>query len=464
MLTLSGILVMSVGLFAIATVTLWWMLHAWRTPDVLDATGFTVPGDEVAEPALSFSLIVPARHEELVLGETLDRMAAMDHPDVEVLAVVGHDDPETRAVADAAAGRWPGRVRVVVDRSWPKNKPKALNVALAECRGRITGVFDAEDEVHPRLLRQVDSTFRQCGAHVVQGGVQLMNIGSSWYSLRNCLEYFFWFRSRLHLHAQHRFIPLGGNTVFVRTDVLRAVGGWDGECLAEDCELGVRLSALGARVAVAYDPHLVTREETPGSLGGLLRQRTRWNQGFLQVLRKGEWRKLPTPGQRMLARYTLAMPFLQAITGLLIPVSIFAILSLKVPVAVALVSFLPAIPTLATLAFEVAGLHEFGRVFYVRPRARDYLKLMVGLFPYQLLLSGAALRAVGRELVGRRGWEKTTHVGAHRPVVVPPPPVAADPAPQPVPAPPAGQLRPGTAAALPPATGLVLVDADRTGR
>ena len=53
-----------------------------------------------------------------------------------------------------------------------------------------------------------------------EGGVQLINFHSSWYSLRNCLEYFFWFRSRLHLHAQKGFIPLGGNTVFVRTDLL----------------------------------------------------------------------------------------------------------------------------------------------------------------------------------------------------------------------------------------------------
>ena len=80
-----------------------------------------------------------------------------------------------------------------------------------------------------------------------------MNFHSSWYTLRNCLEYFFWFRSRLHLHAQHGFIPLGGNTVFVRTDLLRDTGGWDGECLAEDCDLGVRLSSVGKKVVVAYD-------------------------------------------------------------------------------------------------------------------------------------------------------------------------------------------------------------------
>ena len=419
----AGFLILSLALFGVAMSTLWWMLHAWRTPEHLLGTGFQ--GHPDTNPSLSFSLILPARHEEDVLGATLERLANLDHPDYEVLVVVGEDDDGTRRVADSAARSWPDRMRVVVDHSWPKNKPKALNTALGECRGRITGVFDAEDEVHPRLLRQVDSAFADTGAAVVQGGVQLMNFGTSWYSLRNCLEYFFWFRSRLHLHAERRFIPLGGNTVFIRTDVLRRVGGWDPECLAEDCELGVRLSSLGARVSVAYDPHLVTREETPGTLRGLLKQRTRWNQGFLQVLRKGEWKRLPSPGQRWLARYTLCMPFLQAFTGLVIPISIFTMVDLKVPVDLALVSFLPAIPTLATLAFEIAGLREFGRVFYTRPRTRDYVRLVLGMFPYQVLLAGAAVRAVARELLGMRGWEKTTHTGAHRAPVAFSPAVAA---------------------------------------
>jgi cellulose synthase/poly-beta-1,6-N-acetylglucosamine synthase-like glycosyltransferase len=377
----------------------------------MSETAFTSARDT---PQLSFSVIVPARHEEQVLGATLLRLARLDHPDFEVIAVIGHDDEGTRAVADAAARMRPDRIRVIEDTNWPKNKPKALNTALEHCRGDIVGVFDAEDEVDLRLLRQVDASFRSTGAHVVQGGVQLINFRDSWYSLRNCLEYFFWFRSRLHLHALHRFIPLGGNTVFVRTDVLRVVGGWDPECLAEDCELGVRLSALGAKVAVAYSPDLVTREETPDSVRSLFKQRTRWNQGFLQVLRKGEWRRLPTRRQRVLARYTLAMPFLQAFSGVAIPISFATMLWLRVPVGVAMLSFLPAVPTLATLAFEAAGLREFCRIYYVRPRGSDYLRLIVGTFPYQLILAGAAIRGVAREAVGNRGWEKTAHVGAHR--------------------------------------------------
>jgi cellulose synthase/poly-beta-1,6-N-acetylglucosamine synthase-like glycosyltransferase len=83
-------------------------------------------------------------------------------------------------VAEQAAGRHPDRIRVLVDYCQPKNKPKALNTALSACAGTVTAVFDAEDEVHPELLRHVDARFTETGADVVQGGVQLMNYRSSW--------------------------------------------------------------------------------------------------------------------------------------------------------------------------------------------------------------------------------------------------------------------------------------------
>jgi hypothetical protein len=44
---------------------------------------------------------------------------------------------------------------------------------------------------------------------VVQGGVQLMNYQSKWYSVLNVLEYFFWFKSRLHYHARLGMTPPG---------------------------------------------------------------------------------------------------------------------------------------------------------------------------------------------------------------------------------------------------------------
>ncbi len=393
----------------VATTTLLWMLEAWREPQLRECNRF----GRLARPQHSFSLLVPARHEAEVLGSTLDRLAAIDHPEFEVVAIVGHDDPDTHAVALAAAARHPERLRLVVDHNWPKSKPKALNTALRTCTSDIVGVFDAEDEVALRLLRHVDAAFTRTQADVVQGGVQLMNYGTNWWAVHNVLEYFFWFGSRLHFHARQHFVPLGGNTVFIRRALLVQSGGWDGDCLAEDCELGVRLSTAGANVFVAYDSDLVTREETPTNLRAFFKQRTRWHQGFLQVLRKGDWRSLPWR-RRQLARYTLVMPMLQSLATASVVVSLATAAFVRLPIAVAMLVFLPLVPLSMTVAVMATGLHEFGKSYGMRPRVTDYLRLVLGVVFYQVVLGAAAVRATARELRGVNNWEKTAHVGAHR--------------------------------------------------
>jgi glycosyltransferase XagB len=399
----------SLVLGGVAATTLVWTLNAWRTPaSVSDSSSANIG----LEPVHSFSLIVPARHEEAVLESTLSRIVRSSYPRFEVLVVVGADDPGTRGAAERVAARHPEMVNVIVDDSFPKSKPRALNAALPHCTGDITGVFDAEDDVHPALLARVDQRFQATGADVVQAGVQLMNFRSSWLTVRNVLEYYFWFRSRLHLHARQRFIPLGGNTVFVRTPILRAVGGWDPNCLAEDCELGVRLSALGAQTVVFYEPELVTREECPPTLGAFIRQRTRWNQGYLQTLSKGYWRRLPFR-QRALGLYILAMPYLMALAWVMVPVAIATAIAVKAPVGVTLISFVPALPVVSMLAAELAALGEFCRVYGERAQVRDYVRLVAGLPAYQAVLTFASARAVIREARGSRGWEKTEHLGLH---------------------------------------------------
>jgi glycosyltransferase XagB len=247
----------------------------------------------------------------------------------------------------------------------------------------------------------------------VQGAVHLVTIHHKWFSLRNCLEYRIWFRSRLHGHAQKGFVPLGGNTVFIWRQTLLHVGGWDGDCLAEDCEIGVRLSATGRTTVCIYEPSLVTREETPSTTRSFVKQRTRWSLGFMQVLAKGEWRRLPASWDRAQAAWLLMQQYTVAFAGLVFPLAILTAVLSDLPDVVVLISFLPLIPTTLTLAFEILILREFGRDLDLPVRARDYLWLVLCTPLYQALLSYSSLRACHKYLTRDFGWEKTSHEGAH---------------------------------------------------
>lgn len=406
----------AVILTVIACATLWWMMHALRSPETYEAIGEPFVGD----PQLSFSIIVPCRDEsEEVMAETIGRLTAQRHPDVEIIISVGHDDlPTIRNARSIAAGD--DRIRVSINDEPVKNKPRQLNSSLRECTKSVVGIIDAESLTEPTLLARIDTAFATQGADVVQGAVHLVNLRSRWFSLRNCLEYRIWFRSRLHGHARKGFLPLGGNTVFVRRALLEEVGGWDGDCLAEDAELGVRLSAMGKKTVCVYESDLVTREETPDTVSAFIKQRTRWSLGFMQVLAKGEWRRLPTAAERCRAVWLLMQQYTCAFAGLVLPLAVVTAVLGDRPVLIVLLSFLPLVPTILTVSFELLVLHEFGRDLGVPVTARDYVRLVVTTPVYQLLLAIASIRAVWKYISGDFGWEKTGHAGAHlnpRPVV-----------------------------------------------
>jgi cellulose synthase/poly-beta-1,6-N-acetylglucosamine synthase-like glycosyltransferase len=410
------ILVVSVLLAAQAVFTLILMLYTWTRPERLEESDSP---DEYLPPQLRFTAILPAKNEEGVIGHTLRQVWESNYPKelLEVVVVCEESDRGTIEEAEEAAAEigHPG-VRVVTfsGEEGPVNKPRGLNVAFRETEHEVVTIFDAEDDVHPDLFDVINTTMLQKGASIVQAGVQLMDFRSSWYSTQNVLEYFFYFKSRLHYHAKVGMIPLGGNTVFVKRDLLEKVGGWDEACLTEDADLGIRLSVLGEKIFVTYDAEHATREETPDSVGGFIKQRTRWCQGFFQVFRKGEWKKLPTRGQRLLAVYSMTYPYFQAAAGALWIPAVLMIIYLEVPVVVAMISLLPLYAIFFQLLVGLIGLQDFASAYGLRLKARDLARYALGFLPYQFLLSISALRAVFREFKGATNWEKTAHSGVHR--------------------------------------------------
>jgi cellulose synthase/poly-beta-1,6-N-acetylglucosamine synthase-like glycosyltransferase len=411
----AGITLISVLIFMQAAHTLYLQLYTWNRP----SRGSRAP-EEFASLRLSFTVMLPCRQEEDVIAGTIERVARADYPAdlIQILVICSVDDQGTISAASEKIKelRQQGlnNVNVVVFDDGPINKPHGLNAALPYAAHDVVTIFDAEDDIHPDIFNLVNTVMVTEHVKVVQAGVQLMNFQTSWYSALNVLEYFFWFKSRLHYHARSGAIPLGGNTVFFERGLLMSVDGWDETNLTEDADIGLRLSSMGEPVRVVYDDRYVTKEETPPSLQQFIKQRTRWNQGFMQTLRKGTWKGLPTRKQRWLAAYTLAFPYTQAMLGLYFVFALATMFAFRVPVLVALVSYLPVLALLANLLSSEVGLYEFTRAHGLKASPMAAVKLALAWTPYQLVLAYAALRAVRRQMRGINTWEKTKHVGAHR--------------------------------------------------
>jgi glycosyltransferase XagB len=381
--------------------------HAWlnRAPTIY------------RDPCLSYTILLPAKNEEGVYRETIQKVYDLNYPKelIQIIAICREDDPGTIAEAQAKIDELGDpNVQLLIYNDYPISKPHGLNLGLQVSRGDVITIFDAEDEPHLDILNIINTTMLNEDVDVVQSGVQLMNHNTKWFCFLNVLEYYFWFKSSMHFFARIGMTPLGGNTVFVRRELMEQLGGWDESCLTEDADLGIRLSLAHARMRIIYDDEFVTREETPHTIAQFIRQRTRWNQGFIQILFKGEWLKLEKFSQRLLAFYVLILPEVQALFAILVPVAIVMFFLVKFPLWLAMLTFLPLYCLILAVFIDLAGLREFLKAHRRRWRWREAIITMLAFFPYQWILSVGAIRAVYRYLRGVSNWEKTAHLGQHR--------------------------------------------------
>jgi len=384
------------------------MLHT------LDKPKKSVPSHS---PKLRFSILIPARDEATVIGKTLTKLSSLNYPKemYEVLVITPSEDAATLGEISLAISLNPqANIKTIPIDGPIQSKSYSLNVGLSFAQNEIITIFDAEDEVHENLLNKVnDYWLTHPTTHAVQAPVHLVNINSSWFSALNSIEYYFWFTSVLPYLSKHKTIPLGGNTIFIHRSALKTIGAYDETCLTEDADMGIRLSSARANIRILEDPTLATLEETPVDELSLIKQRARWDQGYLQVLTKRDWAKLDVK-QQFLTVYILTQPLFRHLSFLNMVFSPLLAMSGNIPLWVALASFIPAYFLVLQLGLYQLALDDLAKLHKLKLNIARRLTLIFYFLPYQALLFLATTRALYKLAIGNYHWDKTTHHNAHR--------------------------------------------------
>lgn len=192
------------------------------------------------------SVVLPVFNAEATLREALASIRAQTYERLEVIAVDdGSSDGSAGILADEAARD----KRILVIRTANGGVAAALNVGLARATGEFIARMDADDiSEPPRFEKQVvhleqNSSCVAVGCdviHIDSNGAVMSGGKSSGSSARmrdRCQDF-------RHFPPSPPVIP--HPTAMIRTDAIRAVGGYRG-CFraAEDRDLWWRLSRLG---------------------------------------------------------------------------------------------------------------------------------------------------------------------------------------------------------------------------
>ena len=273
-----------------------------------------------------FSLIVPARNEASVLALCLDGLLALEYPPdrFEILVVDDGSSDATPDIAERCAAAYPGRIRVLRTGEGEGGQGKAavLNAGYRFLRenGRfrqdpdwIIGVFDADGVPDRDMLGKAAFQFREPSVGGIQAAVRIRNRDASWLTRMQDVEFVGFARMTQLIRTRvTRSASLGGNGQFVRAAALETIAldpdrhwVWDPGALTEDLELATRL-ALHNWDMYQLGTSQVWQEGVE-DVRALLKQRTRWAWGSLQVFAQYVvgMKILRTPGVRLRKRLDL---------------------------------------------------------------------------------------------------------------------------------------------------------------
>lgn len=373
-----------------------------------------------------YTVLVPLRGEVAMAPRIVQNIAALDYPKekLDVKFVVNIDDTETieaiKKTGVAAAGEdahdtdfWAHLVEAPASRY--TTKPRVCNYALTFARGMLTVIYDAEDRPETKQLKKAYLGFMQSSLDTIclQGKLNFYNQHKNVLTRLFSLEYGFWFEYFLPgLQEIASPIPLGGTSNHFLTDTLKKLGSWDPYNVTEDADLGLRIARHHYKTKV-LDSH--TLEEANSEFWNWLKQRTRWQKGFLQTFLV----HMKYPGllltQLGMKGFIFAMitfganfflpfvnPFLWIVFGLSLLELFLGIQLLYIPTWIQLVS-------LFNLIFGNAMYLIIHAIAAIRMRRNDLLPFVFLMPVYWMLLSIATHRAFIQYCVNPYVWEKTKH-------------------------------------------------------
>ena len=366
-----------------------------------------------------YTILVPVFHEADIMPHLVGSLSSLDYPKdkLEILVLLEEDDDET---IDACMNLNPPEFfkPVLVEKSYPRTKPKACDVGLAQATGDYLVIYDAEDRPEPDQLKKAVIGFRRAVAEGADEVICLQaklnfynrdhNLISKWFTTEYSMWYDLYLPGLSHYDAP---IPLGGTSNHFDLKALKDLGGWDPYNVAEDCDLGIRLYKKGLRTRILDS---TTWEEACSHPGYWIRQRSRWIKGYMQTFFvhsrgiKETYRSLGAKGffhflvltSGMFFSY-LVNPFYWLLTAAWVMFRTEAVGEFF-PAPVFIMGFL-------CLFFGNFALIYSNMLGCCRRGYYALVKYVLIIPPYWALISVAAWKAFWQLIVKPHYWEKTKH-------------------------------------------------------
>jgi cellulose synthase/poly-beta-1,6-N-acetylglucosamine synthase-like glycosyltransferase len=255
-------------------------------------------GEAVTFPKVSIH--IPAYFEPPeMLKQTLDAVAKLDYPNFECVVIINNTpDPEFwQPIQDHC--RTLGERFVFINAEKVEGfKAGALRIAMARTAvdAEIIGIIDADYVVQPDWLKDLVPVFADPRVGLVQapqdhrdGDASLMH-----YIMNG--EYAGFFDIGMVQRNEANAIIVHGTMCLIRRAAMDMAGGWAGDTICEDTDLGLGIIQHGW--LTHYTNHRYGHGLLPDTYEAFKKQRHRWAYGGFQIVKK-HWRRFLPGASRM---------------------------------------------------------------------------------------------------------------------------------------------------------------------
>ncbi len=223
------------------------------------------------------SVIIAAHNEDTVIRKTITELLKQNYDNFEIIAVCHNCSDNT---FNEASVKDP-RVKPFNYKTKDAGKGIALNYGVLKSQGEYILVLDADGILSYDFIEKALPLLENYAA--VQGRYIPSNRNYSFVTRLLSIEGDLW--STPYMTARtilDKRVGLGGTGYIIRKKILEEVGGFTNH-LVDDYELTTRL--LRKKFRIVFAPYCINYDEKPPSLNIMLRQRSRWAKGFIDMLK-----------------------------------------------------------------------------------------------------------------------------------------------------------------------------------
>ena len=402
-LTLGLILLVPLVLIAMARIEEIAAIAFGRGPRRLIAKGATVApatiGDGVTFPKVSIH--IPAYFEPLdMLKQTLDAVARLDYPNFECVVIINNTpDPEFWQPIQDHCRALGERFKFINAEKVQGFKAGALRIAMERTAAdaEIIGIIDADYVVQPDWLKDLVPVFADPRVGLVQAPQDHRDGDRSLMHYIMNGEYAGFFDIGMVQRNEANAIIVHGTMCLIRRAAMDMAGGWAGDTICEDTDLGLAIIEHGW--LTHYTNHRYGHGLLPDTYEAFKKQRHRWAYGGFQIVKK-HWRRF-LPGASRLSpdqRREFALGWLNWLGAESLGVLVAILNLIWVPiVAFADIAIPDKILTLPIIAAFVVSLVHFVALYRLRVPVKwgQMLGAMIAAMSVQWTVS----RAVANGLI-----------------------------------------------------------------